>query len=155
MLLRRSRRIKKGERNSLALCVFFLKTALGFRLLSPQIINGHKPRKHHEDYHAPLGERGDGRGGGGRTTVKVAMAGSVLLPLLVCKAPAASVLMKLPPQARSRPPSPYRCRHAAAGRDRWPPSKVTDDAVQAASSPATGGAASEPTVIARPPGNCR
>ena len=32
----------------------------------------------------------------GMTTVKVAMAGAALLPLLVCSAPAASVLMKLP-----------------------------------------------------------
>jgi hypothetical protein len=56
--------MKKGERNSLALCAFFLRTVLGFRLLSPQIINGHKPHKHHEDDHAPLGERGDGDGGG-------------------------------------------------------------------------------------------
>ena len=36
-------------------------------------------------------------GGMGGTTVKVAMAGRVLLPLLVCKASTGSVLRKLPP----------------------------------------------------------
>lgn len=36
-------------------------------------------------------------GGTGGTTVKVAIALAVLLPLSVCKAPATSVLRKLPP----------------------------------------------------------
>lgn len=37
-----------------------------------------------------------GMGGGGGTTVKVALAAPLLLPLLVCKAPAGSVLVKVP-----------------------------------------------------------